>query len=167
MNATDWRSIHDRLSRLDSESLVNVALGAAAAVLPVWEASAPSVVRERPIEAITAIRAWARTRVVPSDIKKLATEAYGAVGSSGLPPGDVRLAGLAAAHAAFALYFWAQGDRERVLTAARDAIGNALNASSESHLASDLQGKTATGDPDTDGGAAQPGIAADGAVPRR
>jgi hypothetical protein len=132
MTTCQWRSIYDRLSELDPELQVTHAVSAASAVLRVWEARAPSSVREKPVQAVTAVREWTLTHVVPKDIKTIATEAYAAVGYSGLPPIQARRAGLEAAHAAFALHFLSQGDSRRTFTASRDAVLNAHYASEES-----------------------------------
>jgi hypothetical protein len=130
-----WSAIHGRLTALDDDALVRVATAAARAVLPVWMEGVPSAMHTAALKAMAALDEWTSTGRVPRDIKDIATEAYGAVGTSGLPPSEARRAGLAAAHAAFALHFWTLRSHDKVFAAARDATENALAASDDPGLA--------------------------------
>ncbi len=130
-----WPVLQARMMKLPSESQAKLAAAAASEVVAVWSAVAPMEVEGPPAHAAASARSWLQERILHSGLKATASAAYGAVGASQLPHGSrARSAGLAAAHAAFALHYLAEGDSGHVFTSARDAISNAVAACTDPGL---------------------------------
>ena len=127
----DWAKVYDRLSTLDAEALVRIAIAASAAVQAEWERDTPGPSDPQLIEVAAVLNSWVATGEVHARIKDMAAAAYATLGASELPGSLARRSGLAVAHAAFALYFWTLRNKGKVFSAARDAVGHALAASSD------------------------------------
>lgn len=136
----DWAKVYERLSTLDAEALVRIAIAASDAVQAEWETDTSWSSHALLIEVAAALDSWIVSGEIHARIKDLAATAYATLGVSELPGSQARRAGLAVAHAAFALYFWSVRNKEKVFSATRDAVGHALAASSEPLLEERLLG---------------------------
>lgn len=112
----DWTKVHERLSTLDAEALVRIAIEASTAVQAEWKRETPRASHALLIEVAAALDSWVATGEIHARIKDIAAAAYATLGASELPGSPARRSGLAVAHAAFALYFWSLRNKEKVFS---------------------------------------------------
>lgn len=105
---TSWSECHTLLLQFPTNALVHLALEAAVLVLPIWnDAVSNTALGNAPLHAIESVKRWQSRLATAEDVRVCAEAAYLAASKCRTPAGThIRSSGFAAAHAAFAAYFY-------------------------------------------------------------
>jgi len=124
------------LLQFPPDALVHLAVEAAVLVLPVWNDAVSDVaVRNAPLQAIESVKRWQSGVSTAEEVKACAEAAYDAA-SKCLTSSETYIpsSGFAAAHAAFAAYFYdgcSESNADKVFRATRDACLHASVAAAK------------------------------------